>query len=84
MSTLRSPFEPTEVPSRGKVSTMSEPPRRTVADGLRDIKDLAADLTRELERVHVDLTTGAYRMAVRIRDQATELLADLGEGASKE
>jgi hypothetical protein len=56
---------------------MSKPARRTVADGLRGIKDLADDLTRELERVHVDSTTGAYRMAVRIRDEANELLGRL-------
>jgi hypothetical protein len=45
--------------------------RRTV-EGLRDIRDLAADLTRELERAGVDMTKAAYLIAVRIHHEATE------------
>jgi hypothetical protein len=55
--------------------------RRTVAEGLRDIRDLAADLTRELERAGVDMTKAAYLMAVRINHEAKELLAGFERGA---
>jgi hypothetical protein len=50
---------------------------RTVAEGLRDIRDLAADLTRQLERAGLDGTKAAYLMTVRIRDEANALLTGL-------
>jgi hypothetical protein len=52
---------------------MSQPPR-SVADGLRDIRDLAADLTRELVRAGIHPGSASYSMAALIRDEANGLL----------
>ena len=59
------------------VCSMSQSPSPNIADGLRDIKDLATDLTSELGRVGVDMSRSAYTLTVAIRDQATALLARL-------
>jgi hypothetical protein len=54
---------------------MSQRPSPSIADELSDIKDLATDLARELERAGLDVTTSPYTLSIAIRNAATALLA---------